>query len=642
VRDVQSVADSGARREFRQYTARITQKSKQFGNNESREEVMIDYAALDRISDKLKAFRADSDLIHDARDQGNYHDDSAIKQFEMLKRSDKTGFAVGMMLNEMIEATIAHSTIRLSDLLRKEGFLEKMVRIRSLKQMVEALVGDATTNFQDRLEERIGKVSPDFGRPTTREIACCLRDAVHGLDRGLTIRWLRFDEVGSNAPVGIHDQVIICPTLADFTDQLKGQLPFGCYLAKIGDSFTAIGIKKPGRIVYLSSMSVSVHTGHMAQNGNPSMVEHLDLTTPGYRYPDWRTFKRVGDTYHVDGDSGILNLSDLKRDTLIWLAMVVELASQEMAKVEPGTIRLTESVRLALTNGEQIAKLPVLYRPNWSLHKPTLPQMMEALGFHEGWLSTFLAEAIEGLDADSFLPVGDESGYFMLETKTFMPLSEIKGTGYFQETEMLKRGARFTAVSPGIAGTEEEIDLAIKTIFGRNLANYLFKWGNERFKSLWLQDKEWFIKLVTKNAEKAIDMESTKIYPSDAQLHESGAGISSIYAQHPKRQGFSPLCFFDRKSTVDAIAVVSPQNAADLCKAMGLKSAAKLPAYLHEWTRFLGWSTGRTHSGNTPFDVSERWIWGNNEQEGNRGRDVFTVKIHFNTKNHALKTEFAR
>jgi hypothetical protein len=75
---------------------------------------------------------------------------------------------------------------------------------------------------------------------------------------------------------------------------------------------------------------------------------------------------------------------------------------------------------------------------------------------------------------------------------------------------------------------------------------------------------------------------------------------------------------------------------------MGLKSTAKLPAYLHEWTRFLGWSTGRTHSGNTPFDVSERWIWGNNEQEGNRGRDVFTVKIHFNTKNHALKTEFAR
>lgn len=602
---------------------------------------MIDYAALDRISEKLKAFRADHDLIHDARDRGNYHDDSAIKQFEMLKRSDKTGLAVGMLLNEMIEATIAGSTIRLSDLLRQEGFLEKMGRIRSLHQMVQALVGDATRNFQDRLEERIGKVSPDFGRPTTREIACCLRDAVHGLDRGLTIRWLRFDEVGSNAPVGIHDQVIICPTLADFTDQLKGQLPFGCYLAKIGDSNTAIGIKKPGRIVYLSSMSVSVHTGHMQQNGNPSMVEPLDLTTPGYRYPDWQTYKRVGDTYHVDGDSGILSLSDLKRDTLIWLAMVVELASQEMAKVEPGTIRLTESVRLAITNGEQIAKLPVLYRPNWTLSKPTLPQMMQALGFHEGWLSTFLAEAIEGLDADAFLPVGDEGGYFMLDTKTFKPLSEISGLGYSQEQDTYKRGARFTAVSPGIAGTEEEIDEAIKTIFGRNLACYLFKSGNERFKSLWLQDKDWFIKLVTKNAENAIDMASTKIYSSDAPLRESGVGISSIYAQHPKRQGFSPLCFFDRKSPVDAIAVVSPQNAVDLCMAMGLKSTAKLPTYLHEWSRLLGWSTGRKHSDQQPLGVTERWMWGNTE-EGSRGHDVFTVKIHFNTKNHALKTEFAR
>lgn len=602
---------------------------------------MIDYAALDRISDKLKAFRADPDLIHDARDRGNYHDDSAIKQFEMLKRSDNTGFAVGMMLNEMIEATIAHSTIRMSDLLRQEGFLEKMTRILSLKQMVEALVGDATLNFQDRLEELIGKVSPDFGRPTTREVACCLRDAVYGLDRGLTIRWLRFDEVGSNGPVGIHDQVIMCPTLADFTDQLKGQLPFGCYLAKIGGSFTAIGIKKPGRIVYLSSMSVSHNTGQMEQNGNPSLVEDLDLTTPGYRYPDWRTYKRVGDTYQVDGDSGILNLADLKRDTLIWLAMVTELASQEMAKVEPGTIRLTESVRLAITNGEQIAKLPVLYRPNWTLNKPTLPHMMQTLGFHEGWLRTFLAEAIEGLDADTFLPVGEERGYFMIDTKVFEPISDIEKMGPTKENEMYKRGARFTAVSTGIAGTEEEVELAVKTIFGRNLASYLFKWGNQRFKSLWLQDKDWFIKLVTKNAEKAIDMASTKIYSSENPPRENGTGISSIYAQHPKRQGFSPLCFFDRKSPVDAIAVVSPQNAVDLCMALGLKSTAKLPTYLHEWSRLLGWSTGRKHSGLQPLGVTDRWIWGNDE-DLDRGHDVFTVKIHFNTKNHPLKTGFSR
>ena len=602
---------------------------------------MIDYAKLDRISDALKEYRLDPQLLHDARDRGNYHDDSAIKQFEMLKRSDKTGFAVGMMLNEMIEATIAGSTVRLSDVLRQEDFLLKIFKIRSLQQMVQELVGDATSNFQDRLEEKICKISPNFGRPTTREIACCLRDAVYGLDRGLTIRWLRFDEVGSNEPVGIHDKIIVCPTVADFTDRLKGELPYGCYLAKIGSGNTAIGIKKPGRIAYLSSMSVNTHTGDMEEGTNPSLVEHLDLTTPGYRYPDWKTYKHMGDTLHVDGDADINNLSDLKRDNLMWLAMVAELASQEMAKVEAGAIRLTESVRLAITNGEQIAKMPVLYRPNWSLQKPTLPQLMETLGFHQGWLSTYLAEAIEGLDADTFLPVSEENGYFIFKTKTFMPISEIKALGYFQESALYKQGVKFTALSPGIACTEEETDLAIKTIMGRNLSRYLFKWGNDRFLSLWEKDKDWFIRLVTKNIKSAIDMESTRVFPETHSFRELGMGISSICAQHPKRKGFSPLCYFDKKSTVNAIALVSPQDATDMCKALGMKSTAKLPVYLQEWSRFLGWSTGRKPSNDQPLGVTDRWIWGN-DKEWNKGYDVFTVKIQFNTKNHPLKTEFAR
>lgn len=602
---------------------------------------MIDYEKLDRISEELKAFRANTDLLHDPRDSANYHDNSATSQFEMLKRADKTGFAVGMLLNEMIETTINNSNTRLSDVLRQEGFIRRMAQILSLKQQVVELVGEATHNFQDRLESMIGKISPDFGRPNSREVACCLRDAVYGLDRGLTIRWLRFDEVGSNEPVSLHEKVIVCQTLADFTDQLKGELPYGCYLANISKSFTAIGIKKPGRIAYLSSMNISSHTGTMSQDGNPSLLKNLDLSTPGYRYPDWHTYTRIGDTRMADGDAGIINLADLKRDTLIWLAMVIELASQEMAKIEPGSIRLTESVRLAITHGDQVAKLPVLYRPNWLLNKPTLPQMMETFGFHEGWLATFLSEAIEGLNADTFLPVGDEGGFFMLNTKTFKPAASTKRLMPLEELDLQRNGVIFTSISPGIAGTEEEINKAIEAIFGRNLAKYLFKWGNQKFKSLWEMDKPWFLKLIAKNAKNAIDLESTKIYASSSQIHESGTGISSIYTQNPKRQGFSPLCFFDKKSSVNAVAVVSPQDAADLCKALGFKSTAKLPEYLKEWSRFQGWSTGCQTYDNQYFGVTDRWIWGN-QGERKFGHDVFTVKIHFNTLNHELKVEYER
>lgn len=600
---------------------------------------MIDYATLDNISERLDAYRGDgkSTVVFDDRDHYNYSTREVVREtFPMLKRADPTGLAMGMLLNEMIEATIDGSQVKLSKLLRQEGFLDNLCEILRIKADLDVLVLAPTVQFQDRIERLIGKVSEEFGRPTTREIACCLRDAIYSMEQGLTLRWVRFDEVGSNEPVGLHDKIVECATVADFVESLKGSLPFGAYLAKIGARGTAIGIKKPGRIAYLSSFSIDSYSGKMAQRSDNEghMRDKLDLQKPYERFPKWRNLTFNEGRYFDIGDTGVVSITDLDRDVLIWLAMVIELAGQKMAEVEPGRIRLSETVKLASADSEQVAKLPVLFRPNWTLHKPSLASMLTLLGFDEPWMAGFFAEALVGMTADTFLPVGETDLGFCPETRTYVrwPDQFDKGYDYFEKEKIKKERYCFIAVSQGIAGTEEEIDDAIRTIFARNLAEYLMRWGNEKFKILWERDKPWFMKRIEKNMANAIDFESTKIFSSYEKAKTEDL-ISGVYKPNPKRQGFFPLCAFDGKSVVNAVARVSPQNAEELRQLMGLKSVNYLPDYLKLWSRNLGWMTVKDQFGG-PFNINGRWMFRNRTQHNTSS--VLSALIFFNTKNHTL------
>jgi hypothetical protein len=605
---------------------------------------MIDYATLDTISERLEAYRGDgkSLVLFDDRDHYNYMGREVIRgTFPMLKRADPTGLAMGMLLNEMLEATIDGSQVKLSKLLRQKGFLAELGAILRIKADLDAMVLAPTVQFQDRIERLIGKVSADFGRPTTREIACCLRDAIYSMDRGLTIRWVRFDEVGSNEPVGLHEKIVECATVADFVESLKGSLPFGAYLAKIGHSNTAIGIKKPGRIAYLSSISIDSYSGQMMQRSDNEghMRDKLDLQSPYERFPKWRNLSFKEDRYIDVGDTGVVSIADLDRDVLIWLAMVIELAGQEMAKVEPGLIRLSETVKLASADADQVAKLPVLFRPNWTLHKPSLDSMLSLLGFDEPWMAGFFAEALVGMTADTFLPVGETKLGFCAQTRTYIryPDQYDKEYDYHEQQKIMKERYCFIAVSQGIAGTEDEIMEAITTIFARNLSEYLFKWGNEKFELLWARDKDWFFKRIQKNMEKAIDHESTQVF-STYDKAQTGQAIKSLYAQNPKRQGFSPLCVFDGKSPINAVARISPRNAEELSQLLGMKSVNYLPNYLKLWKRDLGWMTSHEVNGDAPFNINKRWEF---RTKGKSPSVMFSALILFNTMNHKITKSLA-
>lgn len=600
---------------------------------------MIDYAALDKISDRLIAYRGEGNgnVLFDARDSNNYHINTIVREtYPMLKKADPTGLAMGMLLNEMIETTIDLSKVLLKDVLRKQGFLAELHEILSMKADLDEMVLAPTLQFQDQVQRLIAEVSPDFGRPSTRELACCLRDAIYAMETGLTLRWVRFDDEGSNAPVGLHDQIIECPTIAAFVDLLKTSLPYGAFLAKIGSGQTAIGIKKPGRIAFLSRMYIDTHTGQVAQNGisGEHMRDVFDLNSPAPRFPKWRnkTFKEG--VYCDAGDAGFQSTADIERDVLIWLAMVIELAGRKMAEVQPGLIRLSETVGMATADSEQVAKLPALLRPNWTLHKPSLESMMTHLGFDHPWMAEFFREAMVGLTADTFLPIGEDLVGFCPKDRSYVrwPDSPHDREYDYNQAEAIKRSRfKFISVSNGIAGTEQEVYEAIRTIFARNLASYLLPWGSEKFKELWERDQPWFEKRLKGNMAKAIEHPSTRVFSSyDAA---QGGYIKAIYTQNPKRSGFSPLCAFDGMSRVNAVARVEPRNAEDLRQVLGLKSVNYLPDYLKLWERSLGWTTDASVDSEAPHLIRHRWPFG--VKAGSRkGNTMLSMLICFNTLSH--------
>lgn len=597
---------------------------------------MISYDLLQSVSEKLAAFRGDGrgDVLFDARDPGNYGDYHWDQTVDLMKANDPTGLALAMLVNEKIEATIDGSSVKLSRVVREKGFTDKLHAILDIKAEIDAVLAGPMAVFKNRVDALIAEVTPDFGESTTREVALSMRDAIYCMSRGMTLRWVQCDPDVPNLPVSLQTDIAILPTLADFVQALKYQLPIGVHLARIGRDQTAIGIKKPGRIVYMSSMSINVNTGSMLEDRGSShhISETLDLDTLAQRYPKW--FVRhdaIGFAPAGYKDANITTVKQIPRDSIIWLAMMMELANQQMGRVDPAIVKLSESARMAITHGaSERNTLPVPYTPSWVYQPPALAEVLNSLGLSE-WELKFLAPALHEIDPLDFIPVSESTvGYHFIEKRLTQSPDRVCHEWWI----------RFVSISEGIAGTQEEVQAVVRKIYQKNLANYLISWGNRTFAEHWRLDRQWFTDKLTDNALKAMDAACSHVRLNGFERWN----VANVFKQSPKHKGFKPVCFITGKGDCDVKTHVYPQTDDDIVEVLGLASKDELPAYLHGWSRDLGWTTSDFFTDPHPGITDLRWYFAC-DKDGNSDdpESSYEGVIYFNSANHptgAKKTKW--
>lgn len=611
---------------------------------------MISTAELDKVFTDLEAFRGNGreELHFDSRDRGNYGAYNWEGTRRMLRRADPVGLAEAMLLQEMVEATLHGSKVVLHRLLREDGFLDHLKQILLIKERVTGLIAGRDEALRMKVTTALASISSDFGEPSAREVAICLRDAIYCTDTGLKLRWLVCDGGPLSGPVPLAEDVRQFESIAEFIDALRVELPFGAHLARIGRDFTAIGIKQPGRIAYLSSLGIDTHSGQTAQDRahGTQMAEAFDLDTAVQRYPEWvkvsgghgygSSIVTTGDTDHQ-----MNRLSQLPRDRLIWFAMTVELAVQRMAQTRAEDVCLTEALGNILP-GERTSNLPAVIKPNFAIDTLTLERALETLELSE-WELRFLAPALDGLSADTFLPQGPGPVGFRIDRREpcLWPV-EFGGSLSFSQREDIQNNAvRFTSVGTDWVGSKAEIDDARKVIFGRNLANYLLAWGNREFAALWEQSREWFVERLKSNLPEALNHPSVYLVGID---HYAASRVN-LYHQSPRHRTYNPRCYFNPKSQVTHSLLVHPDTSGDLVGVLGLQGEADLPEQLRGWSRKLGWSTTDRHSRGSPYGTVERWDF-RRRMAGSERRPSFEGVIRVNEKNcdigKVLRFEYAK
>lgn len=593
---------------------------------------MIPFELLNTIAEQLAAFRGDGRdmVIFDTRNTGNYGSFHWAETLAMLTKADPTGFSLAMLINEMIEATIEGSQVKLSRVLREAGFIKKLAVILDYKAALMEALEDPMQVFMQRIERIINQVSPGFGVPTTREVALCMRDAVYCMEKGMSIHWVMCEPGFENHPAALQEDIVVLPNIAQFVEALKYSLPNGVHLARIGYDDTAIGIKKPGRILYMSSLKLNANTGgmHQERHSSENLGEKFDLDGFALRLPTW-VEKSWKSSQPKHTEANLLKVGDIARDSMIWLMMMVELANQEMSRIDPGAIRLAESGRLALSHDSiEHNTLPVPYKPSWTMECPSLPEMVASLGLSQ-WELKFVAEALDGVDSKDFMPIGELNIGMSLATRklVLVPKSNTNLTPYENDDLVVP----FVSINEGIAGTEDEIRAFVSKIYRVNLADYLISFGNNKFMKTWKQDSEWFKEKLTANALAALDAPCSEV----KYLDFSRWSIPHLFKQSPRHKGFKPLCFINGKAECDVKTHVYPMNDQEMADALGLSGISELPEYLHGWSRQMSWATG---TGLTHYNrgVSEiRWFFGVDdhgcEDEPYASYEAF---IYFNSASH--------
>lgn len=571
---------------------------------------MISLDFLDAIAADLAAYRdgGRGDILYDTRDQGNYSAYSWESTVEMLSKADPTGLSIGMLLHEMVEATIKGSQVKLERVICEPGFLDKISKILSIKGRLLREVEAPMGMLMERINQALAATAGDLGQASTREVAICLRDAIYSIERGLSLRWLECDDTAMKENVPLCNAVSQFKDLAEFTDALRNTLPWGAHLARIGVSNTAIGIKQPGKVAFLSSMSINKYGGGMYENraSGHQMAEKLDLDTAVERYPDWLTisgYKNAGQSVVTTGrETHNLNqLSKLPRDKLIWVAMLVEIASQRMANTSPESVELAENISRALPARESTAQqnLPMVISPNWIASALTIEKALSDLRFTP-WELKFFALALAGLSAETFLPYSDEAMVLDIQTRelTVAP----KHVPSF-EHEWHARNVKITTMQTDWVGTRAETEKARKFIFEKNLAVYLLTWGNFQFDHAWESNKEWFKQKLVANLDGALRSSCAKLAAANYAAYK---GVH-LYSQSPKHKTYNARCYFNPKKLVTHVARFAPQCDKDIIEMLGLHSDQELPEFLRGWSRAQGWTTSDLVKERGPVDINDRW-----------------------------------
>ena len=408
----------------------------------------------------------------------------------------------------------------------------------------------------------------------------------------------------------------------------------GAHLARVGYDQTCIGIKQPGRIAYLSSISINIHNGQMRQElaNNAHMAEEYDLDTPIQRYPQWFASPAVPHGTSLRHDERLLEQSKkhtvnditlLPRDRLIWLAMVIEMATQRMSATQSSEVELSEvAVRALGLDSRNTTNLPVAIQPNWQIEDLKLSEVFVSLGLSK-WERRYLVPAISGLTSAHFLPIGDQVMALNLDTRELTPWqSDRSGISYH---DYFERHAEVIAATVDMIGTRSEVWSARYKIMCSNLANYLLLWGNRRFELDWKSFEPQLRELLTANLPKALACRCSTITLAD-MTH--GAGVT-LYTQSAKHRTFRPNCFFNGKKPMTHFATLQANNSQDLIEILGLEDESKLPAFLQGWSRKFGWTTSdRTAKAPT----CERWQFADTGRNNSTWRKFCAAKVCFNAR----------
>ena len=592
--------------------------------------ILLDTTILDKIYSDLVDYRKSGDILFDNRDHGNFNGYDWPSTRDLLRRNDPIGLAECLMLSEMIEATIVGSKVELSRSLREPGFFDKIKAILDIHQKVMAAVATPLANMQQAFKLSLGPLLDD-SEPKSREIACCLRDAIYAIDKGLKVRWLQCD-ISSPMPahLQISEQIMAYDSIAAFSDALRQSLLPGAYLARIGGITqgwsTAIGIKAPGRIAYLSSLSIDVHTGQMKESAAPdtNMAERYDLDKIIFRYPDWLDLARIPKHYELknnpwnhdnsvsiqdfsetntsirstdeidikrENKSVVLgNIKILPRDRLVWLVMIVEMTCQAIQKIDSTTaISLSETLSNAMVCGNS-NNLPVPYRSNWDIRPLTIAGGIKDLDLTP-WEQDFLSPVFGQLTTEMLLPSGmHKIGIDPVSFESVRwPKDHCDKEYSFSRSEEIKHNyAQITPFSATITGTQEEIEHARNTIFLRNLKTVVMAWGNRRFDHLWEEKAKWFraklepqIYRLTKTEHHCVTFRHQN---QDGGCH-AGNGVALYYTQSTKHKGYHPKCVHHSKIDATDMADIVPMNSGDLVDILGFKSEKDLPEFLRGWER---------------------------------------------------------
>lgn len=552
---------------------------------------MIAHALVRSLSAELEALRGEGrDLyLFDSRDRGNYGGYNLERDWDLLERTDPTGFASALLLDEMIEATIRGSKLPLDRVLREDGYLDRVRQVLDIKDRLLAGLDEPRAAFTAKVTAALATISPEYGELAPREVACCLRDALFSLDTGLTLHWLRCDPVPASGPLPLSAEVLHFANMPDFVKALQYELPFGAFVGCINHQDTVLGFKQPGRVAYLARYRINTHSGQMWQDAKSgsNLAERFDLGHASERFPDWTPERTKwgmdrshnGSSHLVEPSrkSNLSALADLPRDVVLWVALLTEMMRQRLPEADPATVVLTESMLRALPAP---ARLPVV-QSNFTLVTPPLESVFDSLDLEPG-VRAQMQPALEGLSLDHMLPVGEVPLAINRTTKEMQPWLERSdcfsmegGPEWFNACH-----TRITPVSANLVGTREEVEAARNTILTRNLTNFLVEWLNAKVTVAWLTEvHDWFKTAV---AERLPDILSHPlVMKSDSDLH----GLIHFYNQSSKHKTYRAMCWLNKKLEPTCRLVLAPRNSAELVDMLGLSSEAELPELLRGWSR---------------------------------------------------------